>query len=227
MKSTPLGDNVIQLTRLGMINAFLVREDDGFTLVDTMIKGSAKGLIEAAGQAGAPIVRVVVTHAHDDHTGALVALAKALPDAEIIAPWRDAKLIRGDKSMEPGEPEGKLRGGYPPLDVNIDRELREGDRVGSLEVFDTPGHSPGQQAFLDTRDNTLIAGDAYSSLGGLATTAGPYAKFPLPGFITWHRPTALESAKKLRDLKPARMGVGHGKPVKNPGPAMDKAIARH
>lgn len=225
MKTTAVGSNTIQLTRFGLVNAFLVREDDGFTLVDTMIKGSELKLIAAAAEAGDPIVRILVTHAHDDHVGSLAAIAKALPDAEVLAPKRDAKLIRGDKTLEPDEPEGKLLGGYPPIDVTIDRELVEGERVGSLEVIDTPGHSPGQQAFLDSRDGTLIAADAYSSLGGLATTAGPYWKFPLPGFVTWHRPTALESAKKLRNLSPSRIVVGHGRPIEDPIHAMNRAIA--
>lgn len=225
MKSTAVTENLIQLTRLGAVNAFLVREDDGFTLVDTMFRGSGERLLEAASSAGAPIVRLVVTHAHDDHVGSLVALAKALPEAEVIAPKRDAKLMRGDKSGEPGEPDGKLLGAYKPLDVVIDRELIEGDRVGSLEVIDAPGHSPGQVAFLDTRDGALIAGDAYTNLfGAVATTAGPDWHFPLPGFVTWHRPTALESAINLRDLKPSMLVVGHGKPAKDPVPAMSRAI---
>jgi len=226
MKHTAVTGNLTQLTRFGMVNAFLVQEDDGFTIVDTMITGSAKQLMDAAAAAGGPIMRLVVTHAHDDHVGSLVDLAKALPDAEVIAPKRDAKLMRGDKSGEPGEPDGKLLGAYKPLDVVIDRELAEGDRVGSLEVFDAPGHSPGQVAFRDTRDGALIAGDAFSSLGSLATTAGPYWKFPLPGFVTWDRPTALKSAIKLRDLEPSVLVVGHGKPTKDPVPAMTAAIKK-
>ena len=43
---------------------------------------------------------------------------------------------------------------------------------------------------------------------------------------TWHRPTALETAKALRALNPARLAAGHGKVVENPGAAMDEAIAR-
>ena len=35
MKTTPVTANLTQLTRLHFVNAFLVREDDGFTLVDT------------------------------------------------------------------------------------------------------------------------------------------------------------------------------------------------
>ena len=81
-------------------------------------------------------------------------------------------------------------------------------------------------AFLDTRDGTLYCGDAYSTLGGVATTAKVYPRFPLPATATWHRPTALESAKALRALEPSRLAPGHGKVVDSPVRAMDAAIAR-
>ena len=43
---------------------------------------------------------------------------------------------------------------------------------------------------------------------------------------TWHKPTALTSARALRALDPSRLAVGHGKVVETPGEAMDKAIAK-
>lgn len=226
MKSTAVTENLTQLTRFGMVNAFLVKEEDGFTLIDTMIGGSEEQLIDAAAALGSPIVRILVTHAHEDHIGSMEALAKALPDAEVISPKRDAEIIRGDKSPEPGEPEGKLRGRFSEVDVDIDRELVEGDRVGSLEVFAVPGHTPGQIALHDTRDKSLIAADTFSTLGGVATTAGPYWRFPLPGYATWNRPLAVESAVKLRDLDPKVLTVGHGNPVRGPVPAMTAAIEK-
>ncbi len=224
MKTQDLSGNSSQLTRFGMVNAFLVKEEDGLTLVDTMIRGSGEKLIEAAAPFGAPITRIVVTHAHDDHVGSLAAVSRSLPGAEVVVPRRDAKLIRGDKAGEPGEPDGRLLGGYPAIDVTIDREVVEGDSVGSLKVIDTPGHTPGHISLLDQRDGVLIAGDAFSTLGGVATSAGPYWRFPLPGFATWHRPTALESARKLRALDPAVLAVGHGSPVGDPGAKMQAAI---
>ena len=37
MSTTRVSDNLIQISRWRFVNAFLVREDDGFTLVDTTI----------------------------------------------------------------------------------------------------------------------------------------------------------------------------------------------
>ena len=134
--------------------------------------------------------------------------------------------MASDNSPEPGEPAGdKIRGGYG-ADTKPTRTIAPGERVGSLEVVAAPGHTPGQLAFLDTRDRTLFAGDAYTTLGGVATTAKPNPRFPLPALSTWHRPTALETARNLRALDPARLAAGHGKIVENPGAAMDAAIAR-
>ena len=41
MSSRTLNQNLIQITRYRFVNAYLVREDDGFTLVDTTLGGAA------------------------------------------------------------------------------------------------------------------------------------------------------------------------------------------
>ncbi len=226
LKATAITDGLVQLTRFGIVNAYLVREDDGFTLVDTMISGSAAGIVDAASEAGSDIVRIVATHAHSDHVGSLAALADRLPDAELIASQREAKLMAGDRSPEPGEPEAKLKGGIKKLDLSFDRTVVDGEQISSLRVVAAPGHTPGQIALLDIRDQSLIAADSYSTLGGVATSAGPYLRFPLPGLATWHRPTALETARKLRALEPSLLAAGHGQVRRDPVRAMDEAIAR-
>ncbi|MEA2290087.1 MAG: hypothetical protein QOD55_2084 [Solirubrobacteraceae bacterium] len=226
MKITRETPTLVRLTRLGSVNAYLVVEDDGLTLVDTMLAGSTKAILAAARELGAPIVRITLTHAHADHVGSLDALAGALPDAEVSISAREARLLAGDRSLVPGEPQSKLRGSYPRIRTRPGRELAAGDRVGSLEVVPAPGHTPGHVAFLDARDRTLLAGDAYSTLGGVSTSGRVNPRFPLPGLATWDRPTAQRSAEALRALDPARLAVGHGRLVADPGPAMDAAIAR-
>jgi glyoxylase-like metal-dependent hydrolase (beta-lactamase superfamily II) len=218
-----------RVTRFRCVNAYLVEEDDGLTLVDTTIGGggAAKAILAAAGELGRPIVRIVLTHAHGDHIGGLDALAAELPGVEVAISTRDARLLAKDKSTDPGEPpEAKLRGSYPGAKTQPTRTLSAGDRVGSLEVVAAPGHTPGHVAFLDTRDHTLIAGDAYSTLGGVATSAKANPRFPFPVMATWHKPTALATARTLRALDPARLAPGHGRIVDAPAAAMDAAIAK-
>ncbi len=216
---------MLQVTRFGFVNTYLVADDDGLTLIDAALPGSAKPILAAAERLGAPIVRITLTHAHQDHIGALDALAKALPEAEVVIGTREARLLRKDKTLDPGEP-GKVRGSYPGAKTEPTRTVAEGDVVGSLQVIAAPGHTPGQVAFLDPRDGTLYCGDAFVNLGGLATPARPSRWFPLPGWATWDRPTALRTAQALRALAPERLAAGHGRVLEAPGAAMDAAIAR-
>jgi glyoxylase-like metal-dependent hydrolase (beta-lactamase superfamily II) len=211
-----------RVTRFGIVNAYLVREDDGLTLVDTGM-GMAARIQEAAAALGAPITRIALTHAHGDHIGSLDALAAALPGVEVSISARDARLMAKDKTLEPGE-SGKLRGSYPGARTKPTRLLAAGDRIGSLQVIAAPGHTPGHVAFLDTRDGTLFCGDAFTTIGGVATTARLPWRFPLAYVATWDRAIELETARALRALDPARLAPGHGKIVENPGAAMDAAI---
>ena len=159
---------VHRVVKLGLVNAYLVVEEDGLTLVDTMLPRSEKKILAAAERLGAPIVRIALTHAHGDHIGSLDALAAALPQAEVLISSRDARLLAKDMSLDPGEPHDKLRGDYRGAKTRPSRTFEPGERIGSLEVLAAPGHTPGQVAFLDTRDRTLYCADAYSTLGGVA-----------------------------------------------------------
>jgi glyoxylase-like metal-dependent hydrolase (beta-lactamase superfamily II) len=218
--------DVNRISRLGLVNAYLVEEEDGLTLIDTMLPKSSKLVLEEVERLGRPIVRIALTHAHGDHVGALDELAARFPEAEVSISARDARLLAKDKSLDPGEdlPGAKLRGSYPGTKTKPSRTFAPGDRVGSLEVIAAPGHTPGHVALLDSRDRTLYCGDAYSTLGGVATTAKPNWKFPLPAMATWHRPTEVETAKALRALDPARLAPGHGKVVESPAAQMDAAL---
>jgi glyoxylase-like metal-dependent hydrolase (beta-lactamase superfamily II) len=218
--------DVTRVSRFGFVNCYLVKEDDGLTLVDAMIPGSAKAIQAAAAKLGAPIVRIALTHAHGDHIGSLDALHALLPEADVLISSRDARLLAKDLTLDPDEPQTKLRGGLPGAATKPTRTFEEGELVGSLQVIATPGHTPGHVSFLDRRSNTLICGDAFSTLGGVATSAKPNWKFPLPASATWHKPTELESAKKLHALNPDHLAPGHGKIVDSPTAAMAAAIER-
>jgi glyoxylase-like metal-dependent hydrolase (beta-lactamase superfamily II) len=215
-----------RVSRFGFVNAFLVREDDGLTLIDTAIPGSQKAIIAAAGKLGMPIRRIVLTHAHADHVGSLDALVGELGDVEVMISTRDARLLKKDRTMDPGEPTDKLRGGFPGTDTEPTRLLAAGETVGSLEVVASPGHTPGHIALRDPREETIFCGDTFSTLGGVATSAKANPRFPLPAMATWHRPTVIESARQLRALEPRALAPGHGRIVEDPLAAMDAAIAK-
>jgi glyoxylase-like metal-dependent hydrolase (beta-lactamase superfamily II) len=224
MKVTASSNHLFQLTYLGAINCYLVREEDGFTLIDTGMSGQAQSIMREAQKLGLPIVRIVLTHAHVDHVGSLDALHEALPHAQIAISERDARFLSGDKSLDPSEPQVPLRGGYPVCTTKPTLLLHEGDRIGSLEVIATPGHTPGHIAFLDTRDRAVIAGDAFQTLGGVAVSGTFKLLFPLPALATWHKGLALQSARKLLAVQPSVLTVGHGRMLSQPQAAMERAI---
>ena len=218
--------SLTRLSRFGLVNVYLVAEDDGLTVVDTGLPGGAKAIVKQAAALGAPIRRIALTHAHGDHIGSLDALAALVPDAEVLISTRDERLLRKDRTMDPGEPSDKLRGGFPGAKTRPTRTFEAGERVGSLEVVASPGHTPGHVAFLDTRDGTLLCGDVYTTINGVETTAQTNWKFPLAAMATWSRAIDLASARALRALNPSRLAPGHGKVVEDPVAEMDRAIAK-
>jgi glyoxylase-like metal-dependent hydrolase (beta-lactamase superfamily II) len=165
------------LPSLFPVNCYLVEEEKELTLIDAALPYSHKKILQTAKKIGKPITRIVLTHAHEDHVGALDYLKKALPKAEVMISKRDAKILKGDRTLESSEPQTPIRGGIPKS--------------------------------LQTR---------------LAVAGKVKPLFPFPAFGTWNKEIALESARKLRDLNPSLLAVGHGPMLINPVEAMSKAI---
>jgi glyoxylase-like metal-dependent hydrolase (beta-lactamase superfamily II) len=196
---------ITRFTRFRFVNAYFVEEEDGLTLVDTTMN-AADRLLAEAGLLGAPIRRIALTHGHGDHVGSLDALKQQLGDAvEVSMSELDAQIHAGERE--------KTKGSWPKLETRPDVRLAAGDRVGSLEVIATPGHTPGHVSFLDPRDRSLIAGDVFTTYGGLKTTSEFNLRFPFAAMATEDKARNLESARALAELDVARVYVGHGPPV--------------
>src|SRR4029077_13463041 len=136
---------------------------------------------------GLQLRRVALTHAHGDHVGGVAGVRERFPGVTIAIGERESRLLVGDTSLDPGEPPAPVKGWVLKVPWKPAQLLKVGDRVGSLEVVPAPGHTPGHIAFLDVRDRSLIAGDAFQTRGGVAVSGVLKPLFPFPAMATWNK----------------------------------------
>ena len=132
MKLIEITPEIVQLTRFGLVNCFLVREDDGLTLVDTMVKGSANGIYMAASSLNRSMRRILLTHVHMDHVGSLDVLSQQLNGIEVAVGRRESRFLTRDFHTEPGEAANKVRGSFSKVETIPSALLSDGEHYGSL-----------------------------------------------------------------------------------------------
>ena len=189
-----------------------------------MMKGGGKQIVAAAEGLGAPIVRIVLTHAHGDHIGAVDELAAALPGAEVMISARDARLCQGHV-LGPGRAGGQAQRQLAGRRDGPTRTVGQGERSARWRSSPRPA----------TRRATSRCSTRATARSTAATSTPPSAACQqrqgqpaLPARPHGHVEPGdrLESARALRALEPARLAPGHGKLVDAPAAAMDAAIAK-
>ncbi|WP_256597320.1 hypothetical protein, partial [Pseudomonas sp. FW305-BF6] len=79
---------------------------------------------------------------------------------------------------------------------------------------------------MDQRTNAVIAGDAFTLRGGITISGQLNLLFPFPAWATWSKDDAIKSARKISQLKPTLLAVGHGSMLNNPQEAIDHALKK-
>ena len=85
--------------------AYLWRDQDSLTLIDSGPPGQADSIAAAVGDLGLSLTslrQIILTHYHEDHVGSAAALA-ARSGARVLAHRADALVIRGEMPGPPPE----------------------------------------------------------------------------------------------------------------------------
>jgi glyoxylase-like metal-dependent hydrolase (beta-lactamase superfamily II) len=206
-----LTDDVWQLSGFppNAINVYLI----GDVLIDAASRYATRRILRQVD--GHDVAAHALTHAHPDHQGASHKVCEALGipfwvgEADAAAA-EDPKLIG---QRQPDHPVTKFfdvmcKGpGHP-----VDRRLVEGDVIGDFQVLHVPGHSAGHLAFWRPGDGVLIAGDVLNA-------ANPFTGIPgirqPPTYFTPDPVLNRRSAKRLGELEPSLVLLGHGPPIRD------------
>jgi glyoxylase-like metal-dependent hydrolase (beta-lactamase superfamily II) len=97
---------------------------------------------------------------------------------------------------------GEVKGGY----LEFPKESMQFDCY-SVEVIETPGHTPGEVSFWIPEDKILVGGDLIPN----THYRDNLASFPLPEANVYD---AIKSLKKIRDLSPKLFIPSHGEPIR-------------
>lgn len=225
------GVYALQGLRVGRV--YVIESTDGLTLIDTSVEGAERAIardLAHGGYAVKDIRRILITHAHPDHIGALAALVK-LSGARVYAHALEAPIIRGEQSVmyAPNYKDSALTRsfsallgirGMPP--AQVDRTIAEGDPLPEvlpdLQVIEAPGHARGQVAFYSSERKLLLCGDAMVRFGGKLS-------LPLAPF-TFDMAEAKRTVKRLATLEVEALCCGHGAPIVHNASAHLRAFAQ-
>lgn len=161
-------------------NSYLLKGEDGWILVDTGMKGSAKGLKNAFSRLGVDprsIKLIVITHAHLDHFGELANL-KRLTGAKVLAHRYEASFIEsgGNSPIVARTTLGRLINAIAPklrmegstVEVVFDDELDLAGFGADGKVVCTPGHTAGSLSIV-LKDGSVLVGDQFRGKAGRLT----------------------------------------------------------
>ncbi|RLA35903.1 MAG: MBL fold metallo-hydrolase [Gammaproteobacteria bacterium] len=139
--------------------------------------GDIERIEQAIAANGVTLEKILVTHAHMDHAGAVADLAEQ-KNIPIEGPHKDEQFWI-DNLPEQGKMFG-LGDDQTYRTFTPDRWLGDGDTltVGNqtIEVIHCPGHTPGHLVFFDPKERLAIVGDVLFQ-GSIGRTDFPKGDF--------------------------------------------------
>jgi glyoxylase-like metal-dependent hydrolase (beta-lactamase superfamily II) len=191
---------------LDHVNAYALRDEDGWTLIDTGLDSRKTRAVWEAALAGPlnglPVRRLIVTHHHPDHVGLagwfqgqgaelwmtrtawlmarmLTLDEQPLPAPETLAFWRSAGMDAAVFEARRSERPFNFADIVHPLPLGF-RRLQEGAtlRMGgrTWDIRFGQGHAPDHATFWSRKDDLVIGGDQL--LATISPNLGVYATEP-------------------------------------------------
>jgi glyoxylase-like metal-dependent hydrolase (beta-lactamase superfamily II) len=206
------GASGFSMTQPRDCHVYLVADQGEAVLIDTGAGIDIAPILTRIDRCGVPrstVGRIVLTHAHADHSGGAAALRQAL-DAQVLASPEVAAYLRDGDEQAASFDRMKRPGGYPE-DYNfracsVDAELSDSQRLTigglELEVVSTPGHSSGHISYALHRSGgvDLFSGDAAFANGRIL----------LQNIWDCSIVDSTHSVRRLAELKPDGLYPGHG-----------------
>jgi glyoxylase-like metal-dependent hydrolase (beta-lactamase superfamily II) len=175
----------------GETNAYAIGESEGILLDPAARSPELDSFVDAH-----EVARVLVTHTHPDHVGAVAEYASRA-DATVWAhaDHRD-RFVRAT-GIEP--------------DQLFEDGTQLGGTNGDVTVLETPGHAPDHVALA--AEEGIFVGDLAVATGSVAITAGE-----------GHVGDYLDSLRRLREMSPEKLFSAHGPVIDDPDDTLTRLI---
>lgn len=172
------------------------------TIVDTGCDDGGATVLNALQVLGiGSVERIILTHAHQDHSGNASVLQSETGAELCLHPADTTLLARVDPELRP------------------DRRLSDNERFEAgayqLMAFETPGHAPGHMSLYEPSLRALFAGDLLSGNGTIAVV-------PPNGSMSDY----VNSLRRAGELEIGIVYPGHG-PAIEPGQERIAEYIRH
>jgi glyoxylase-like metal-dependent hydrolase (beta-lactamase superfamily II) len=213
----------------GVCNFYLIEDAGKLVLVDAGAPRDWDLLVRTLATLGRrldDLDAVLITHAHNDHTG-FAERARSTAGAPVWIHQADAAVAKGAK---PSKNDGKARsyllrvefyrtlfsltrrGAIKLIPIREVSTFADGETLqvpGQPRVVHVPGHTPGSAALLLEGRRVLLSGDVLVTRNPLTGRVGPQI---MPSALNHNTPQALRSLGVLDSIPADVLLPGHGEP---------------
>jgi hydroxyacylglutathione hydrolase len=157
----------------GSASVFLVKDDAGWTLVDTGEETQAEAVMQAVLEFTKNVKphTLILSHGHPDNAGGALEIRKTW-DLKVAAGRNEIKYM-----IEPyfyRKIEGRSPLNYIAMVLQVpvmlgrgvDLPLDDGSKINGITAYQFDGHTPGLIALLHPGDRALLCSDVWSNVGG-------------------------------------------------------------